>query len=119
MADTVEKAKRNIKILSKISESFGLKINKDKSRILIFNSKEDIREIEGIAVTEKIKYLGVSIDNDKDLFKSHRAEVLKKANIFSKLYKQDKRLGGTGLPPEVEKTWNVQPRKKAGKISHN
>ncbi len=36
-----------------------------------------------------------------------------------KLYKQDKRLGGTGLPPEVEKTWNVQPRKKAGKISHN
>ena len=52
---------------------------------MIFNSNKDIREIEGIAVTEKIKYLGVSIDNDKDLFKLHRAEVLKKANIFSNM----------------------------------
>ena len=55
MADSIEKARKNLKILTEISESYGLKINKEKSKILLYNSKENIKEIEGIQVTDKIK----------------------------------------------------------------
>ena len=36
-------------------------------------------------MTENLKYLGIKIDNKKDLFETHRAEILKKANIFSNM----------------------------------
>ena len=55
MAETKENATKNLKILKRVSESFGLKINKEKSKILVYNSKEDIKEIEGIQVVDKIK----------------------------------------------------------------
>ena len=85
LADTEENARKNIKILTKISESFGLKINKEKSNILVYNSNENIKEIEGIQVTEKIKYLGITIDNKKELFESHKKDVLKRATNFSNM----------------------------------
>ena len=65
-----------------MSESFGLKINKEKSKILVYNSKEDIEEIEGIQVTDKIKYLGIIIDNKKELFQSHKEAVIKKLDFI-------------------------------------
>ena len=85
MADTIEKARKNLKILTKISESFGLKINKEKSRKLVYNNNEDIREIEGIQVTDTIKYLGITIDNKKELFESHKKDILKRAKTFSNM----------------------------------
>ena len=85
MAETKENATKNLKILKRVSESFGLKINKEKSKILVFNSKEDIKEIEGIQVVEKIKYLGIIIDNKKELFQSHKEEVIKKATFYSNM----------------------------------
>ena len=85
LANTKENAMKNLKILTKISESFGLRINKEKSNILVYNSNENIKEIEGIQVTEKIRYLGIIIDNKKDLFESHRQDVLKRAKIFLSL----------------------------------
>ena len=57
MADTKENATKNLKILTRVSEGFGFKINKDKSKILVYNSNEEIKEIEGIQVTEKIDTL--------------------------------------------------------------
>ena len=85
MAETKENAIKNLKILKRVSESFGLKINKEKSKILVFNSKEDIKEIEGIQVVDKIKYLGIIIDNKKELFQSHKEEVIKKATLYSNM----------------------------------
>ena len=85
MAETKENATKNLKILKRVSESFGLKINKEKSKILVFNSKEDIKEIEGIQVVDKIKYLGIIIDNKKELFQSHKEEVIKKAKFYSNM----------------------------------
>ena len=82
MAETKENATKNLKILKRVSESFGLKINKEKSKILVFNSKEDIKEIEGIQVVDKIKYLGIIIDNKKELFQSHKEEVIKKLSFI-------------------------------------
>ena len=54
MAETKENATKKLKILKRVSESFGLKINKEKSKILVFNSKEDIKEIEGIRVASSL-----------------------------------------------------------------
>ena len=51
----------------------------------MFNSKEDIKEIEGIQVVDKIKYLGIIIDNKKELFQSHKEEVIKKATFYSNM----------------------------------
>ena len=85
LVDTEENARKNIKILTKISESFGLKINKEKSNILVYNSKENIKEIEGIQVTEQIKYLGITIDNKRELFETHKKDVLKKAYNYSNM----------------------------------
>ena len=51
----------------------------------MFNSKEDIKEIEGIQVVDKIKYLGIIIDNKKELFQSHKEEVIKKAKFYSNM----------------------------------
>ena len=85
MAETKENATKNLKILKRVSESFGLKINKEKSKVLVYNSKEDIKEIEGIQVTEKIKYLGIIIDNKKELFQSHKEAVIEKAVFYANM----------------------------------
>ena len=85
LADTSENARKNLKILTTISESYGLKINKEKSNILVYNSNENIKEIEGIKVTEKIKYLGVIIENKKELFESHKKDVMTRARIFNNM----------------------------------
>ena len=85
MADTKENAEKNLKILKRVSESFGLKINKEKSKILVYNSKEEIKEIEGIQVTDKIKYLGIIIDNKKELFQSHKVAVIEKAKFYANM----------------------------------
>ena len=45
----------------------------------------NIKEIEGIQVVEKIKYLGIIIDNKKELFQSHKEEVIKKATFYSNM----------------------------------
>ena len=85
MADTIEKARKNLKILTDISESYGLKINKEKSKILLFNCEENIKEIEGIQVTDKIKYLGITIDNKKELFESHKTHIVKRAKSYANM----------------------------------
>ena len=50
----------SIKILTDIAQDCGLSINKAKSNIHIYNSKEQPDHIEGIPVTNKINYLGVT-----------------------------------------------------------
>ena len=51
----------SIKILTDIAQDCGLSINKAKSNILIYNSKEQPEHIEGIPVTNKMNYLGVTV----------------------------------------------------------
>ena len=55
----------SIKILSEIADECGLSINKSKSNILIFNSDEQPKEINGIPVTTCLNYLGVKVHNKK------------------------------------------------------
>ena len=69
----------SIKILTDIAQDCGLSINKAKSNILIYDSKEQPDHIEGKPVTNKMNCLGVTVQNKKDCFKLHKEECLNKA----------------------------------------
>ena len=67
LMQTQQEAKESIKILSNIAKDCGLSINKNKSNIIIFNSKNQPEYIEDIPITtSSITYLGVNINNKKD-----------------------------------------------------
>ena len=85
ISKTIENAARNLKILIEVSSSFGLHINKEKSNIIIYNCKENIEEIESIRVVNRIKYLGIILDNKRDLFKTQREEMLCKAHNLANM----------------------------------
>ena len=82
LAKTEEAAQKNLEIITEESKKFGLEINKDKSNIIIFNDNKETKEIDEIAITEKIKYLGLIIDNKKDIFKSQKNIMKEKADKY-------------------------------------
>ena len=68
-----------------ISREFGLEINKEKSNIIIFNMEQQPDTIEDIKVVNKIKYLGIEIDNKRKYFKTQRQNMLTKARKMANL----------------------------------
>ena len=54
-------------------------MNKDKSKIIIFNMTEAPQDIKGISVCNEIKYLGIKITNKKLCFKEQITESINKA----------------------------------------
>ena len=83
MARTLEAAKKNLNIIIEESRRYGLEINKEKSSVLIYNNTDNITEIEGINVTNKIKYLGLTVDDKRDIFKSQKIILTDKADKAS------------------------------------
>ena len=71
MARTLEAARKNLRIIEEESRKYGLELNKEKSSILVYNNKENIEEIDGIRVVDQIKYLGLKIDNERDIGQGH------------------------------------------------
>lgn len=80
LAQSVEDAQKSIEIITKLVGENGLQINQSKSNIIIYNMKERPREIAGIKVVNKIKYLGITVVDQKDCFKKQKEEILIKAN---------------------------------------
>ena len=72
IAQTVEEANIAIKALILIAGECGLEINKTKSSILTYNMKDPPGAIEGIEVTNSVKYLGTKITNKRNCFKEHK-----------------------------------------------
>ena len=95
IADTIEKTRHNIKVLSEASKKFGLEINEEKCKILIFKAsnkrkrdnvtEKEIEEVEGIKVVKSLKYLGVTIENKQNLFKKHKDSTIQKANLYANM----------------------------------
>ena len=79
VGNSIEKARRNIKIVKEISKFFGLEINEKKSQVMIYKGKTQEKEIEGIEIVDKIKYLGLNIGNKKDIFKAQKKDMLDRA----------------------------------------
>ena len=85
LTETIEEAKEIIEILILETKKYGLKLNKEKSNILIFNMKDQPTDIENIKITNQIKYLGVWINNKRNLFTSHKEKMIQKAQKLANL----------------------------------
>ena len=62
LSQSREEAEQDIREIIRISASYGLEINRDKSNILAINTRQEIEQIEGIKVVEDIKYLGMKVN---------------------------------------------------------
>ena len=57
-----------------------LKLIKRKvATVLIFNMKDKPQEIAGIRISNTVKYLGITINDTKNLFKEHKRLMIEKA----------------------------------------
>ena len=83
LANSVEQAEKSIKIVREEGEKYGLVINENKSKCLVFNSGMTIENIENINVMEKLKYLGVTVTSKRDLFDGQRQAMMEKMQMMS------------------------------------
>merc|ERR1711972_190554 len=85
LTDSQEKTHDIIQILIDIAGECGLELNKDKSKILIYNNKEKIEEIQGIKTTNEIKYLGLTVTNNRDCFNNQKQHNKDEATKYSNI----------------------------------
>ena len=78
-ANSIEMAERNIVVLKEVGEYYGLKINVDKSKALVYKCKEKPIEVGGIEVVNSLKYYGMMVDNKKDLYGTQKGLVVGRA----------------------------------------
>ena len=87
LSNTVSGAREGVDILTRIAGKFGLEINKskEKSSALIFNMKDHPNDIQGIEVEKTIKYLGITVENKRDMFGIFRKKVVEKAQKMANI----------------------------------
>ena len=51
----------------------------------MYGGKEEYEHIGGIEVVEKFKYLGIIIDNSRDIFKTQKEDIRKRTKKFENL----------------------------------
>ena len=90
IANTIEATRKNLEVIKNISKKYGLIVNENKSKIMIFKKRgcgkkeegkketEEIKEIEGIEVVRSMKYLGIEINDTDDIFMNQKKIVQKK-----------------------------------------
>lgn len=83
MARSEEEMNKMIDALVNLSSYTGLKINRDKSSIIIFNEKEQPEQIQGIKVSKEFKCLGVTVSNKKICFQTQKEHSIQKAKKFA------------------------------------
>ena len=64
---------------------YGLEVNSRKSQCMTFNMGAEVEEIEGVAVVDEIRYLGVKIEKRRNMFEGYRKELVNKAKWMSNL----------------------------------
>ena len=85
LSHNIEEATRNIKLLTEISRECGLAINKSKSSIIIYNMRNQPEQIEDIQVAEEIKYLGITLTNNKNVFTKQKKQIIENAQKLANL----------------------------------
>ena len=103
VANSVEAAERNLKIVKEIGGYFGLEINEKKSMALVYRDKGEIREIGGIKVVDSIKYLGIKVGKDRDIFKEQKIKI--ENEVEGKACRLRKVVEKSYNRLEVGKTW--------------
>ena len=75
LARSREEAESMLGRMEEISGRYGLSINKDKSYSMVFNGSEETDlDLGDVRVVNKIRYLGVDINNGRDCFKMQKME---------------------------------------------
>ena len=78
LLDDLAEGIHSIKVLKETSRKYGLEINNDKSKIIIFNKKIDLEEVEGIKIENSFEYLGILIENKRNMFDQFKKNLLSK-----------------------------------------
>lgn len=69
LLSSVEDAEKVIEQVIKTGRENGLQINKQKSNIIVSKMKQKLGEISEIKVIIELKYLGMNINDNRNLFK--------------------------------------------------
>ena len=85
LSNTKEEAEKFIQALQRTIVKCGLEINELKSKILIFNKKEDFDQLENIEVADTVKYLGINIMAHKDIFSQHKEYLKNRATQLANI----------------------------------
>ena len=85
MTGSIEEARKGIREMKQIAAKFGLEMNVSKSQCMMFNTREEREEIEGVRTVEEIKYLGVTVRNKRNLYEKQREGMVAKAKKLSNL----------------------------------
>ena len=80
IAETIEGARKNIKLIIEEGRKYGLDINTEKSSILAFNLEDIPEEIEGIKTVKEIRYLGITIENKRNMFSKQKKQMCRESN---------------------------------------
>ena len=62
---------------------YGLKLNKNKCKIMIINDNNVDNSLYDIEIVNQIKYLGILIDNNKNCFQSQKNKIFQNATLFN------------------------------------
>ena len=68
-----------------IGIEYGLEINTQMSKIIIFNMKQKPDTIGNIKVAEKLKYLGVTVNDKRNCFQVQKEEMFQKASKLANM----------------------------------
>ena len=69
LAEGVEEAKRTVRSLREEARKYGLGMNMEKSKCMMFNMEQEaVLEIEGMEVVEELKHLCVKIEGKRNLY---------------------------------------------------
>ena len=85
IAETIEGARKNIKLIIEEGKKYGLDINTEKSSILAFNLEDIPEEIEGIKTVKEIRYLGITIENKRNMFSKQKKQMIEKAQKLANM----------------------------------
>ena len=76
LEESEERMEETIDVVRMVSKEYGLEVNDSKSKIINFNTSGSREEIKGIEIVKCIKYLGILISNEKDIYSEQRKEML-------------------------------------------
>ena len=76
LTNSVRSMEQLLDVVVEVARECGLEISKTKSSCMIYNEKNKPENIRGIAVMEKMKYLGVIINDKVECFKEHKNDKI-------------------------------------------
>ena len=85
LCDSVDGAEESIEKLQEVGNRYGLQINTEKCTATIFNMEEKPDKIKEIQVKNNFKYLGLTINNNRQCFTEHKKMLINKATKLANM----------------------------------